>query len=69
MPFGTDHLYIGYRRNYDLGSVWENWKQLFGDNLLWWFIPVETGKGNGYNYPSVQEVLENDSDTMSDSDV
>lgn len=35
---------------YDVG-MWENIKEVFGDNVLYWFLPVFSSRGNGIDFP------------------
>jgi hypothetical protein len=29
----------------------ENWRQIFGSNWIWWFLPVKSTPGNGHVFP------------------
>lgn len=35
---------------YNVG-MWENFKEVFGDNYLFWFLPIFTSRGNGIDFP------------------
>lgn len=46
--------YIPLKSKYDIGK-WNNWTQLFGHNILLWFIPIKTenneeGANTGFNF-------------------
>lgn len=46
--------YIPLKSKYDIGK-WNNWTQVFGNNILLWFIPIRTdnseeGTNNGFNF-------------------
>ncbi|CAG0897324.1 unnamed protein product [Cyprideis torosa] len=57
-----DPRFIWGRSNnaYNLGCI-QNWKQVFGQHPLIWFLPIPAGMGNGYEFPL------NDFDKMSKS--
>eukprot|EP01102_Stenamoeba_stenopodia_P011755 TRINITY_DN362_c3_g4_i2.p1 TRINITY_DN362_c3_g4~~TRINITY_DN362_c3_g4_i2.p1 ORF type:complete len:359 (-),score=40.70 TRINITY_DN362_c3_g4_i2:702-1778(-) len=43
----TSYAYIN---PYDIGGC-ANWKQVFGENPLVWFLPIESSMGNGCHFP------------------
>eukprot|EP01096_Ripella_sp_DP13-Kostka_P006835 TRINITY_DN2466_c0_g5_i1.p1 TRINITY_DN2466_c0_g5~~TRINITY_DN2466_c0_g5_i1.p1 ORF type:complete len:424 (-),score=137.86 TRINITY_DN2466_c0_g5_i1:77-1222(-) len=44
------------RKNpFDVGRK-ENWRQVFGDSPLLWFVPVWSSKGDGYDFPVNEEL-------------
>lgn len=49
IEFGSN----GYQP-YDLGMK-KNFQAIFGDNCLFWFIPVPTMNGDGYEFTKIDE--------------
>lgn len=50
-------------------SSWKrNFYSVFGENKWCWFLPVPTVQGDGYEYCSNRNLLENDDDDESDED-
>lgn len=39
--------------SFNIGSDW-NFRQIFGDNKWLWLLPVFTGKGDGFSYPTTR---------------
>jgi len=41
---------------YDVGP-YQNWKQVFGDNPLFWFLPIGNSSGDGIHFPIRKSML------------
>jgi len=50
---------------YDLGMK-NNFKQVFGDKPLLWFLPIASTKGNGLSFPTRESLLGIDYDQIDD---
>jgi len=53
----TEYTYIN---PYDVGG-YANWKQVFGENPLIWFLPIQSSQGTGCHFP-IREDYDRDSE-------
>lgn len=54
----TTTLEIGHGgdNTYDLGSKWSNFTSVFGTKKLYWFIPLRSTPGNGYQFATEMDL-------------
>jgi len=52
----------GYKSPYDVGVV-KNIRSVFGDDVLWWFVPITVQVGNGMDFERTPALDEDDAAT------